>query len=434
MVEVAIIADDLTGAADTGVQFCPYFRDTVLVSHANFSPDALEGLGLTVEALALYTNTRAEKAESARERLGRIGRQLLSLQPNYTYKKVDSCLRGNLGAEVEAIMDQMGYELSFIAPAFPQMGRTTLHDIHLVDGTEVGQTELSRDPVTPVTESRLSRVVAAQTKYGVGHVEIRFMEGGHHEFIREIDRQAGPGVRHLVFDVTCQAHLDRIASAAFRPSKKILLVGSAGLATSLGKHFPKRPFPERSGTTTTPKGNHLIISGTTSRRTELQIAALIKASTYKLISLSPDLLADPIQRDELLSKAALASSALSGGNLIITTEGSDIATDESDKRPGNRSPQKIAEGLGIFVATLLKGRRPATLFLTGGDTASSVLEATGAQGVRLQQEIVPGMPQGTIIGGLVDGLDVVTKAGAFGREDALVSLHEYWMKRNILVF
>jgi uncharacterized protein YgbK (DUF1537 family) len=36
---------------------------------------------------------------------------------------------------VEAIMDEMKYELSFIAPAFPRMGRTTFHDAHLIDGT-----------------------------------------------------------------------------------------------------------------------------------------------------------------------------------------------------------------------------------------------------------------------------------------------------------
>ena len=33
MNNIVIIADDLTGAADTGVQFCPFFEDTTLLSH-----------------------------------------------------------------------------------------------------------------------------------------------------------------------------------------------------------------------------------------------------------------------------------------------------------------------------------------------------------------------------------------------------------------
>jgi uncharacterized protein YgbK (DUF1537 family) len=429
MLDIAIIADDLTGAADTGVQFCPYFTGTILLSYANFSPESVEALGFTIEALALYSNTRAVKAESARERLGHIARRLVSLQPMYTYKKVDSCLRGNLGAEAEAIMDEMGYDLSYIAPAFPEMGRTTLHDIHLIHGTPVDQTELFRDPVTPVTEPRLSRVVKAQARHGVGHVDVRFMEGTGGELAREIDRQVGLEARHLVFDATCKAHLDKIVFQALRSPKKILLVGSAGLAGSLGRHFPKRPFLKDSGPGVSPKGNHLMVCGTTSERTEVQISALIKAYPYEVMALSPNLLGDPTRREELLSKAILADSALRKSNLIVTIGASNKGRVGNHKRQGTGSPEEIVEGLGIFVAAVLKGTRPADIFLTGGDTANAILETLGAEGVRLFEEIVPGMVQGTIVGGPMNDLPVVTKAGGFGKEDALVSLHEYWRNR-----
>jgi len=43
---------------------------------------------------------------------------------------MDSCLRGNPGAEAEALMDVLAYDVSFIAPAFPEMGRTTVDGIH----------------------------------------------------------------------------------------------------------------------------------------------------------------------------------------------------------------------------------------------------------------------------------------------------------------
>lgn len=73
--------------------------------------------------------------------------------------------------------------------------------------------------------------------------------------------------------------------------------------------------------------------------------------------------------------------------------------------------------------------KPASLFLTGGDTANAVLNTFGAKGIRLVGEIVPGMGQGMLIGGPIDGLPVVTKAGAFGKSDTLVALHEYWMNK-----
>ena len=135
MVEIAIIADDLTGAADTGVQFCPYFSDTILTSYSNLPSDSVGVLSSSLEALSVYTNSRSMKTILARDRLCAVARQLLMHQPKQIYKKIDSCLRSNLGVEVEAIMDEMKYELSFIAPAFSRMGRTTFHDAHLIDGT-----------------------------------------------------------------------------------------------------------------------------------------------------------------------------------------------------------------------------------------------------------------------------------------------------------
>jgi len=77
----------------------------------------------------------------------------------------------------------------------------------------------------------------------------------------------------------------------------------------------------------------------------------------------------------------------------------------------------------------LERRRPATLFLTGGDTANAILKTLGARGVRLFEEIVPGMVKGAIMGGPINDLLVVTKAGGFGKEDALLCLHKYWEHR-----
>ncbi|MEJ2167184.1 MAG: nucleotide-binding domain containing protein [Desulfobacterales bacterium] len=86
----------------------------------------------------------------------------------------------------------------------------------------------------------------------------------------------------------------------------------------------------------------------------------------------------------------------------------------------------MAAGLGHFVAEVIMSARPSNLFLTGGDTADAVLTAIGAAGIRIQGEIVAGVVQGELFGGRLDGLPVVTKAGAFGQKDTLVAVHEYW--------
>lgn len=89
--------------------------------------------------------------------------------------------------------------------------------------------------------------------------------------------------------------------------------------------------------------------------------------------------------------------------------------------------------MGFFVASVLRETRPVSLFLTGGDTANAVLKAIGAKGIRLGGEIVPGMVHGTLMGGLIDRLPIITKAGAFRKRDTLVALHEYWETKSLPV-
>jgi uncharacterized protein YgbK (DUF1537 family) len=76
----------------------------------------------------------------------------------------------------------------------------------------------------------------------------------------------------------------------------------------------------------------------------------------------------------------------------------------------------------------LKRRRPGFLFATGGDTANAILDAIDGSAIRILGEIVRGMVHGRLIGGRLNGLAMITKAGAFGEADALVVLHETWKK------
>ncbi len=78
----------------------------------------------------------------------------------------------------------------------------------------------------------------------------------------------------------------------------------------------------------------------------------------------------------------------------------------------------------------MKETPPASLFVSGGDTASAVLAAVGARGIELWKEVLPGVAMGRLLGSVSRGLPVVTKAGAFGCRETLVALHEYWLKQE----
>jgi uncharacterized protein YgbK (DUF1537 family) len=430
MKQIIIIADDLTGAADTGVQFCPLFENTTLVSYLQLDQMLDAALPFSTLATALYTNSRAAGADTARKRVVAVARRLAKEEPLWIYKKIDSCMRGNVGAEVEALLDALGYEISFIAPAFPEMGRTTIEDIHRIHGIPLNQTEISQDPVTPVTESRLSRIMAAQSRYPVAHVALPFLEGDQIGMREEIEHQFRRGVRHLVFDATCRAHLDCIAQMTFSLQHKILPVGSAGLAGSIADLLPLKPASDGRVKGSAPRGFNLLVCGSTSDVTGRQIRKLLENHSYEVICLAPLMLADQDRRDDFLKALSSAQSSLLKKNVILTIEPRYI--DRTAHRPADcqQAAASVARGLGRFVAGVAATTKPGHLFLTGGDTADAVLSAIEAKGIRISGEIVAGVVQGVLLGGPLNGMPVVTKAGAFGREDTLVTLHEIWEKRE----
>jgi uncharacterized protein YgbK (DUF1537 family) len=172
---IAVIADDITGAADTGVQFCPAVGPVHMAA-------ALGG-GLTAGAVhtagvAVFTNTRHADAATAADIVRQAAGKIRGLKPGRVYKKIDSALRGNLGAEIDILLQATGASASFVAPAFPQQGRTTVNDRHLINGVPVAASEIGRDPLCPVRESRLSVLLSAQSRMPVGHVDLACVEKG----------------------------------------------------------------------------------------------------------------------------------------------------------------------------------------------------------------------------------------------------------------
>ena len=67
-----------------------------------------------------------------------IAQRAVAAHIGCVYKKTDSALRGNIGAERSAVLDGSGEKcLSFI-PALPGMNRITVGGVHYIDGVPVG--------------------------------------------------------------------------------------------------------------------------------------------------------------------------------------------------------------------------------------------------------------------------------------------------------
>jgi uncharacterized protein YgbK (DUF1537 family) len=414
---IAVVADDLTGAADTGVQFCPAVGPVYLTG---LDHDTIHWAGAGTAGVSLYTNSRHVDAGTAGKRVGRAAEQLRKLAPGRVYKKIDSCLRGNLGAELDAMLEASPAKASFVAPAYPEQGRTTVNDIHKIDGLPVAETEIGRDPLSPVLESRLSRLLNEQSRLSVGHVGIDCIKGGESSICREVRKLLEQGACHIVFDSTENSHLDAIVGCALTCFKndEILLAGSAGLAAGLVRsmEFAGLDTVRRAAAKRPRTGRWLFVCGSASSIMAVQAANLARGKDLPHAILEPAFLAGGPTGKEYRHCVDGLAQLWSGSSLILSIKSGRESSGHGE------NPEEIIAGMTGLVELLLGSSSPQGLFLSGGDTAERVLHEIGATGLLLHEEILPGLMLGRVAGGNFDGLSVVTKAGAFGDPEALVKL------------
>lgn len=139
MAKLLVIADDLTGALDSGVQLASK-GDRVLVSL-----DCEDGLRHAPEAdvIVIDSESRHDAQDVAYQKVARLVEQALAMGVSHIYKKTDSGLRGNVGAELSAVMDASGAEHLNFVPAYPKQQRTTEDGVHYVAGVPLAQSIFS---------------------------------------------------------------------------------------------------------------------------------------------------------------------------------------------------------------------------------------------------------------------------------------------------
>ncbi len=409
--QIAVIADDITGAADTGVQFCSAVGP---VHMAGAVEGDLTAAAVRTAGVAVFTNTRNTDAATAAKIVRLAAEKIHCLKPRVIYKKIDSCLRGNLGAEIDTLLQATGAAASFVAPAFPEQGRTTVNDCHLIHGIPVAETEIGRDPLSPIRESRLSVHLAAQSRMPVGHVDLVCIENGPARLAQRVQTLLNQGCRHIAFDAEQTAHLDAVAGLTRDYFENILLVGSAGLAGSLSRMMA-RQFPCPATTDRPSIKKWLFVCGSASRVLADQVAMLTRSTGWAHVAMDPAALT--------IGEGLPYREQLAAGRVDIEATGSLILSIQPIRESGPTSaPNNVVRGLALVAAALLTAVRSEGVFLCGGDTAEAFWHQLGASALLIREEILPGLMRGEFVGGPCNGLPVVTKAGAFGHVDTLNQL------------
>lgn len=402
MLKAMIIADDLTGAADTGVKFAAC--GPVELINSSYLPQAsisqAEGAVQTpgLWGLAVATETRNAPAGEVPAALARAASLGGEKRPDLIYKKIDSCLRGHVGLELDYLLENLSYRAALVAPAYPIFKRVTKNGLHYIDGCPVSETELARDPIRPVRDSRLARVIAEGHQLPVHSLSLDLIRSGSEAVGAEVERLLQSEKRCLfALDAESDADLDTVAEAGLKARDRLILAGSAGLAEALARRLTAgapaaRPIRRRPGPI-------VFFGGSASETLRNQLQRLAQDWRAAVVTLDPaDLLAGRFQEPPALED---------GQTLVVNLP-----------RPAPEAAWSSLELIAAFgrrSADIIRRLKPAAVFLSGGDTARAVLEALGISRLRIEAEIRPGVV-------LLSHREmaVLTKSGTFG-DEALLS-------------
>jgi len=394
-----ILADDLTGAAETAMAF----------ARAGWSASVAWGDAAPEDAvLARDTGSRRLDAEGAAAR----HRALLAedrAPGTALFKKIDSTLRGQPAAELAASLAALRGRgrrmLAMVAPAFPSQGRT------VEDGCVRLHGRALEESVIWAHEHSYASADVREVLDGVGlrvrHAPLAVVRSAERLDLALSEALAAEADA-LICDTVTEADLAAVVQAGRESATELFWVGSAGLARALADAFP--PLRGAAVSRPAPRGDGgiLVVVGSLAEVSRVGAARLAQEPSVIPVDLEPALLRAGPEDARWHAAAGVARAALADGRDVVVR----IAATPTDGDGAGPMLARRAAALLRLVAAQAGG-----LIATGGETALALLDAIGASGIRMLEEIEPGVPLGLVRG--PHAIPVITKAGAFGTVDTL---------------
>lgn len=410
LIKLLVIADDLTGALDTGVQFG---SKTALVKlyTCELAADMFENIPDNIEVLIVDTETRHSDHQTAYEKIYNLVCTARKLKISCIYKKTDSGMRGNIGSELSAALAASGRERIHFVPAFPQIGRTTIDGVQYIDGVPVDESVFGKDPFEPVQYSAVRDIIGAQCNTEF-HVLNEVTEDGRNRGI-------------LLYNCRTEQDLQKIAKELKRSEEFGLVAGCAGFAAVLpemvGVKYVVSPRPKLCRRLLVVCGSLNPVSLRQMKTAEAYGAFRIRLSNRQ--KLDEDFF-DTEEGIRFVEDTALEIRKYRC-TMIESTDfdqaDSSLEYARSKGMAAEEIRSRISDHLGMLLGRLLEKDVHDTIFITGGDTLLSFMKYIGLDQLSPICELYPGVVLSEIAYHS-RVYHLISKSGGFGNEELLLDI------------
>lgn len=428
---IGTVADDLTGATTTGVLLARSKARTAVFFNveAASNADAVNEL----DAIIISSNSRPLPANEAYEKVKDATIALKNMGVKYFQKRTDTTMRGGIGVEIDAMLDQLSEDtVAVVVPAMPQSKRILVGGYSIIDGVALINTPVAQDVRTPVTENFIPRLLQGQTKRKVGLVTLDKVLGGDTEIAKALTDERADGCQVIVVDAITLEDIENIAQACISLNWDVVTVDPGPFTSKLAYHRSLIGIEEPN---LPPDGKNidgtvLIAAGSATPITKKQMEVLCRDPRHVRISVDPVALIEGGSKalgeadravneavtylsSEVPPRAILFETALHGELLDLDAE------DNKRHYAQGMSAERINSGLGVIVAGVLEKterKKIVGLYTTGGDTMVHVCRQLGVECIEVLDYVIPQTDIGRLVGGY-DKLPVVGKGGLTGNEN-----------------
>jgi len=397
MPKLLILADDLTGALDSGVQLTNKGYTVQVCTDLN---DALDYAAL-YDVLVIDTESRHISSESAYDLIYSLANKAGSLGFEHIYKKTDSGLRGNVGAELSALRDATQQKVLNFVPAYPKLNRVTIDGIHYVNGVPLANSVFAFDAIDPVTVSSVEELIHLQSDV-------------------KVSRNETDGI--IVHDCQSDPQMNLIAEKIFIEDRDLISAGCAGLLEG----FPPKSDKHVVRSSANLNENLLVVTGSINEVSLNQIDhAVKKGATRYHVPMNLIVNEKWSENDIDVYTESLMKEILPSSTIILDTQQSFLI-----EQPISRDQigKIIAKCMGVLVYKMLSKFPEYTFMIIGGDTLQGFMQELGIHSLSPVREIVPGVVLAKYFYKDKEHY-LVTKSGAFG-PDNLIAQVESFLRRE----